>query len=510
MIFDLVRDFIDVLGTMPRQHPRYRILKLLNEALHRDLHFIGRHPTVVFQCLWNTCWWYDSPSLADYYDVPDCNHAMVGDVPWIRAGERLCQLMEAHYVTKLTATPGFRWVRSRRPPCLPIGNSCFVLMGHKARIESVAVSSDAKLLASCDTSGTVIVWDAVTHERLFEVQDAAASSVLFSRDSKRIISFRGSKTVTHICWASCWSVESGANLGEPSDLDKEEVIHSSKGDCHRQSALSPDGTKLARVTNMVEIQIVNVSNRQPLMTLYGHLNLIWGIAFSPDGKRLVSGSYDTTVRVWNLDASDTSCEYNSTERTGSAVYPNGTNAAAEVHRIRGHFEPVTGVAFFPDGERILSASLDKTVRVWSDVGKQRLYYLRGQDYKILLSGTEFGGDIVFSPDGERVLCRFDRDLDRGIASRWTAWDTLTGMFAEVRRDEIEQIEQVVTRVPEAGDVTITPDGFEMAIRLRERSIDTAWFPATPSLVAQHPSQPIWAGVRENHVYILSLENNDSE
>ena len=69
MIFPLGQDFADVLDAMPREHPRFRILKLLDEALHRDAHFIDRHPTTLFQCLWNSCWWYDCPA-ADSHCEP--------------------------------------------------------------------------------------------------------------------------------------------------------------------------------------------------------------------------------------------------------------------------------------------------------------------------------------------------------------------------------------------------------------------------------------------------------
>ncbi len=53
MIFPLVQDFADALAALPREHPRYRVLKLLDEAIGRDVHFIDRHPTTFFQCLWN-------------------------------------------------------------------------------------------------------------------------------------------------------------------------------------------------------------------------------------------------------------------------------------------------------------------------------------------------------------------------------------------------------------------------------------------------------------------------
>src|SRR6058998_1142017 len=67
MNFDLVRDFAAVLDAMPTGHPRRRILTLLNEAVRRDIHFIDRHPTTLFQCLWNSCWWYDCAEAGTHF-----------------------------------------------------------------------------------------------------------------------------------------------------------------------------------------------------------------------------------------------------------------------------------------------------------------------------------------------------------------------------------------------------------------------------------------------------------
>jgi hypothetical protein len=64
MIFDLAKDFSAATTAMPADHPKQRMLSLLEEAIRRDIHFIARHPTTLFQCMWNTCWWYDCPQMA--------------------------------------------------------------------------------------------------------------------------------------------------------------------------------------------------------------------------------------------------------------------------------------------------------------------------------------------------------------------------------------------------------------------------------------------------------------
>ena len=67
MIFELARDFAGALEVLPQDHPRHRILRLLEEAIRRDIHFIDHHPTTLFQCMWNTCWSCDCPQAGRHY-----------------------------------------------------------------------------------------------------------------------------------------------------------------------------------------------------------------------------------------------------------------------------------------------------------------------------------------------------------------------------------------------------------------------------------------------------------
>ena len=77
------------------------------------------------------------------------------------------------------------------------------------------------------------------------------------------------------------------------------------------------------------------------------------MAFSPDGKRIVSGSEDKTVKVWDA-------------ATGQ-----------ETLTLKGHTGAVTSVAFSPDGKRIVSGSEDKTVKVWDAATGQETLTLKG-------------------------------------------------------------------------------------------------------------------------------------
>ena len=82
-------------------------------------------------------------------------------------------------------------------------------------------------------------------------------------------------------------------------------------------------------------------------TLEGHEEAVLSTAFSPEGKRLASGSGDTTVRLWDLDTE------------------------TPMHTCEGHNGWVLFVAFAPDGSTLASAGMDHTVIIWdANTGKK--------------------------------------------------------------------------------------------------------------------------------------------
>ena len=107
----------------------------------------------------------------------------------------------------------------------------------------------------------------------------------------------------------------------------------------------PDRPQFASVdSSLLDVfQVANLENNQLL-----HKSAVNSAQYSPDGQRIVSGSLDKTVRVW--DAS-----------TGTPIG----------QPLQGHRDAVNSVAYSPDGQRIVSGSTDKTVQVW-DVSWQHL------------------------------------------------------------------------------------------------------------------------------------------
>ncbi len=88
-------------------------------------------------------------------------------------------------------------------------------------------------------------------------------------------------------------------------------------------------------------------------TLHGHTESIAAVAVTPDGRWAVSGSWDKTLRVWDLES------------------------GAVLATLRGHSEAVRAVAVTPDGRRAVSGSRDKTLKVWDLESGAELATLRG-------------------------------------------------------------------------------------------------------------------------------------
>jgi WD40 repeat protein len=85
----------------------------------------------------------------------------------------------------------------------------------------------------------------------------------------------------------------------------------------------------------------------------GHKNTIGSVDFSPDGRRLASGSDDQTARIWDAT-------------TGSSL--------AVLH---GHRDRIAGVRFTADGRRLLTYSTDGAIRLWETSDGALLGSLRG-------------------------------------------------------------------------------------------------------------------------------------
>ena len=123
-------------------------------------------------------------------------------------------------------------------------------------------------------------------------------------------------------------------------------------------AWSPDGQRLLSGSGDNTLKVWDAHSGQCLLTLQGHANSVNACAWSPDGQRLLSGSGDNTLKVWD------------------------THSGQCLLTLQCHASSVTACAWSPDGQRLLSGSLDGTFKVWDARSGEELMTLalgpRGQ------------------------------------------------------------------------------------------------------------------------------------
>ena len=166
-----------------------------------------------------------------------------------------------------------------------------------------------------------------------------------------------------------------------------------------------------------------------IKTFRGHSDGVWAVAFSPDGRRIATGSSDHTAKVWDAAT------------------------AQELLTLTGHNDWVSSVAFFPDGRRIVTGSADQTAKIWDAASGQELLMLAGHRHWIT--------SVALSPDGRRILTGSHDQTAK-------LWDADSG-------DELRTLKASTPWVTSRGigGVAFSQDGQQLATASHDRTA-TIW------------------------------------
>ncbi|WP_376967586.1 hypothetical protein ABNQ39_35980 (plasmid) [Azospirillum sp. A26] len=188
-------------------------------------------------------------------------------------------------------------------------------------------------------------------------------------------------------------------------------------------AFSPNGRYVVTASFDKTARLWDLSGSTPTATvLEGHASGVLAAAFSPDGGHLVTASSDSTARLWNLSGSTPTATVlaGHTDRVWAAAFsPDGghlvTTSSDRTARLwnlsgftpaftvlEGHTDVVKAVAFSPDGHRLVTASFDETARLWDLSGPMpTATVLKGHTGGLLAA--------AFSPNGHHlVTASFDK------------------------------------------------------------------------------------------------------
>ncbi|MCB0213620.1 MAG: WD40 repeat domain-containing protein, partial [Anaerolineae bacterium] len=152
-------------------------------------------------------------------------------------------------------------------------------------------------------------------------------------------------------------------------------------------AFSPDGRQIVSSSADQTVRVWAAETGEEVHQLRGHRGTVNAVAYSLDGHHIVSGGNDGTVRLWDA-------------ATGE-----------EVRQLSGHSDGVNAVAFSPDGQTIISGSTDRTVRLWDAATGEEVRQMSGHEERV--------NAVAFSPDGHYSVSSSDDGTVR-------LWDVKTG------------------------------------------------------------------------------------
>jgi WD40 repeat protein len=241
---------------------------------------------------------------------------------------------------------------------------------------------------------------------------ALISAITFTPDGRQLVSAGDDKVIR------IWDVAQGRTIrtlrGETGLGDHGKIY---------AMALSPDGRWLAasgymatfngeNKEDVAAIRLYDFASGEIVGRLKGHQNVVVALAFSSDGKHLVSTDQNGIAILWNVDQQSA---IHTLEGHQAGIYSVAFTAdgdlrlwqvadGALLHRLSGHEGPVLAVAASSQGGYIASGGSDQSIRLWDDRNGQLLKTLAKQPTEV--------GSLSFSPDGQFLLSGVGEGADR--------------------------------------------------------------------------------------------------
>ncbi len=203
----------------------------------------------------------------------------------------------------------------------------------------------------------------------------------------------------------------------------------------RSVSISNDGKIIVSGSEDKTIKVWNLETGKT-HTLTGHDGEVWSVSITDNGKTIVSGSEDKTIKVWNLETRkgeliDTLTGHHgsvlsvSISKDGQTIVSGSNDKTIKVwnletrkgeliHTLTGHHGPVISVNISNDGNTIVSGSKDKTIKVWNlETEKKLIHTLTGHTGSVLSVSISKDGKTIVSGSDDKTIKVWNLETRKG-------------------------------------------------------------------------------------------------
>jgi WD40 repeat protein len=229
---------------------------------------------------------------------------------------------------------------------------------------------------------------------------------------------------------------------------------------------TPDSRHVLATGDGNDLRLFEAESGKEIRRFTGHTHWVCALALSADGRLALSGGHDRTLRLWQVDTSKEVRQFSghTTPVRFVAFSPDGKQALGSNHndpvlrlwdvqtgkvtrRLTGHTGAVLHAVFSPDGREVLSASADKTIRVWNLVSGEEVRQFEA---------PAAAGFVCVSPDGKKALSVGPEDAAPRL------WDMATGK-------RLPGLEGCGNTKDPPHEAAFTPDG-RRAVSIHDRKV----------------------------------------
>lgn len=309
------------------------------------------------------------------------------------------------------------------------GKAVYTSPSRNARIERVAFSPNGKLVATGDSNAQVAVYvpEGTGNQLALSVQGADSGEVMgvaFARDGASVFSGGRDGKVRLTAGPDA----DGKSVGTTATRLREFVGH---GGPVTDLAVTADGKFLVTGSDDKTVRVWDVTGGKQLRSFQGHQSKVLAVAVRGDGKQVASGSDDGGIRVWDLSATDEHTALTDSKESlwAVAVSPDGklVASAGADKQIRVYDfatgklgatldagAAMTALAFLPDSNRLVAGGGDKAVKVWDIAAKKVLKELPGHALAALALAASDDGKLVVSGSADATVRGFDPDSGKEL------------------------------------------------------------------------------------------------